>query len=345
MEKSFIETQEGIARCIKGIELYEEIQCFNAHIANVNDISMSYLEFGPTEGIPLIWAHGSGSTAYELLNVQAGLVSLGYRVLSIDYRGHGNTQLGDEDPIPSLYHIADDIAALMESLGINKAVVGGLSKGGFVAAAFYDTYPKRVLGLLLEDGGSWANFRLADDIELGIVQPGDVPYLEEESKRLFDPDTSFCNEVEAVQAIWRAYSPAIKRNTTIEYFAWLFSCLSQESGGGWAYHCNIFRLMGHERSSTGFYSRLPLMQQSQELMNPLVIFRNLDVPMHIIDPVSPDDWLPVRHQNEALKKMHPDFIEHEVYDYEHSPHEAHFERPERFVASAKQLLDKVIERK
>ena len=87
------------------------------------------------------------------------------------------------------------------------------------------------------------------------------------------------------------------------------------------------------------------MQQSQEQMIPFVVFRNLHVPLHIIDPDSPVDWMPVRHQNEALQALHPDWIVHEVYDYEHSPHEAHLERPERFIKSAKALLKQVKEKK
>ena len=89
------------------------------------------------------------------------------------------------------------------------------------------------------------------------------------------------------------------------------------------------------------FSRLTLLQQSQELMLPVVIFRNLNIPVHIIDPVSPTDWMDVRHQNKELQEQHPDWIVHEVYDYEHSPHAAHLKRPDRFVKSAKALLERV----
>jgi len=72
-----------------------------------------------------------------------------------------------------------------------------------------------------------------------------------------------------------------------------------------------------------------------------VIFRNLSLPVHIIDPVSPTDSLDVRYQNVELQAQHPDWIVHEVYDYDFSPHAAHFERPERFVKSASALLARV----
>ena len=49
---------------------------------------MHYLEWGEQNGIPLVWAHGSASTGYEIRAVAPRLVQAGYRVLSVDYRGH-----------------------------------------------------------------------------------------------------------------------------------------------------------------------------------------------------------------------------------------------------------------
>jgi len=348
MTAEFIETPKGRALYHQSAALYETTEREHAHRADVNGISLSYLEFGSHEDIPIIWAHGSGYTSYEILNVQAGLVEAGYRVIAIDYRGHGNTQIDITDYNTSLYHIADDIAALMDHLDIAKAIIGGLSKGGWVAAAFYDTYPKRVLGLLLEDGGSFSKVRLIEDIQLKRVKPGLIPYPADAMKTLFDATTRFPSRAEGLKAVWAAYSPAVKTNSTVEYITLMLSLLRKEADGRWAYHCDGQRLfIGDGREiETGstedtLYSRLPLMQQSQELMIPFVVFRNLNVPMHIIDPVSEDDWLPVRHQNEELQALHPDLIVHEVYEYEHSPHEAHLERPERFIESAKALLLRV----
>ena len=351
MTKAFIETQEGVALYHQSIALYEKIERENAHTININGITLGYLEFGSSDGTPLVWVHGSGSTSYEIVNVQAGLVEAGYRVIAIDYRGHGKTQIDMTDHNTSLYHIADDIAALLDRLDIAKAIVGGLSKGGWVAAAFYDTYPKRVLGLLLEDGGSFSKVRLIEDIQLKVIQPGPSPYPAEELKKLYDPAIRFHTRLEGLKAVWAAYSPAVNANSTVEYITLMLSYLREKADGRWAYHCDgqwLFLGDGREieTGSTGatLYSRLPLMQQSQELMIPFVVFRNLNVPVHIIDPDSPVDWLPVRHQNEALQALHPDLIVHEVYDYKHSPHEAHIERPERFIESAKALLKRVKER-
>ena len=322
----------------QALALYDNIEREHCHLANVNGITMGYLDFGPEDGTPLIWAHGSGSNRYELLNVQTGLVQAGYRLICIDYRGHGKTQVEVTPYNTSLYHIADDIAALMDHLAIPKAVIGGLSKGGWVAAAFYDAYPDKVLGLLLEDGGSFSNLRLTEDILFNVVQRGPSPYHADAIATLQNPATRFKSRFEGVKTAWVAYSSALslprRQQLGLEYFALMLSLLHPTADKKWVYHCDLLKLMTNTdarpagSSSVGAatrYSRLPIMQQSQELMNPFVVFRKLHVPMHIIDPDSPTDWMPARYQNEELQKLHPDLIVHEVYDYEHSPHEAHIE--------------------
>ena len=349
--KTIFETKEGLKLFQNGLSLYEKTERKNTRSASVNGIEVGYLEFGSRDGIPLIWAHGSGMTSYEMVNVQAGLVEAGYWVLAIDYRGHGKTQVNINQYNTSLYHVADDIAALLDYLNISKAIVGGLSKGGRVATAFFDAYPQRVLGLLLEDGGSWSSVRLEDDIRLKLVKPGPFPYPIADMERLYDPSLRFQSRLEGLKAVWSVYSPSVKNNLTKAYIALMLSCLRQQKDGSWIHHCDAWRLfygaserlLGGPSDDKTLYSRLPLMQQSQELMIPLVVFRKLNVPVHIIDPVCPDDWLPVRHLNEKLQALHPDWIEHEVYEYEHSPHEAHLQRPERFIASAKALLKRVQE--
>jgi len=127
----------------------------HGRFVTVNGIRMHYLEWGEQNGIPLVWAHGSASSAYEIRAVAPRLAQAGYRVLAVDYRGHGLTRVTDYDF--GIHHIADDLIGLLDSLGIPAAVFGGASKGGFVAAAVYDHYPNRVLGLLMADGGTWSN--------------------------------------------------------------------------------------------------------------------------------------------------------------------------------------------
>ena len=127
----------------------------HGRFVTVTGIRMHYLEWGEQNGIPLVWAHGSASSAYEIRAVAPRLAQAGYRVLAVDYRGHGLTRVTDYDF--GIHHIADDLIGLLDHLRIPAAVFGGASKGGFVAATVYDHYPNRVLGLLMADGGTWSN--------------------------------------------------------------------------------------------------------------------------------------------------------------------------------------------
>ena len=71
------------------------------------------------------------------------------RVLAVDLRGFGGTALGPDQP--SLDLLADDLALLLDRAGLERAVVGGLSLGGYTALAFARRHPERLSGLLLAD--------------------------------------------------------------------------------------------------------------------------------------------------------------------------------------------------
>lgn len=72
-----------------------------------------------------------------------------YRLISIDWRGFGESEI--TGPISTMELFADDVAALMDSLGIQRAVLCGLSMGGYASFAFLRKYPERVYGLILAD--------------------------------------------------------------------------------------------------------------------------------------------------------------------------------------------------
>jgi pimeloyl-ACP methyl ester carboxylesterase len=71
------------------------------------------------------------------------------RVITWDARCHGETESTD-DPF-TYWDLADDLKGLLDHLGIERAVVGGMSQGGFVALRFALKYPERVSALILID--------------------------------------------------------------------------------------------------------------------------------------------------------------------------------------------------
>jgi pimeloyl-ACP methyl ester carboxylesterase len=115
-----------------------------------------------------------------------------FRVITPDLRGFGGSLLGKDDP--SIDTMADDVAQLLRAKGIERAVIGGLSMGGYVAMALCRQHPQQVLGLLLADTKAGVDVdearqrreRMADRLD----DEGTVgPLLEEVLPNLVGPTT------------------------------------------------------------------------------------------------------------------------------------------------------------
>lgn len=72
-------------------------------------------------------------------------------VIALDVRGRGDSV--DAPPPYDLSTIADDVARVLDHLGVDRAVVAGYSMGGWVAALFGVGHPDRVERVVLVDGG------------------------------------------------------------------------------------------------------------------------------------------------------------------------------------------------
>jgi pimeloyl-ACP methyl ester carboxylesterase len=103
-------------------------------------------------GPPLILTHGYSSTS-AMWKGQVEALSKHHTLILWDMRGHGQS---DYPESPSAYSEAltvGDIAALLDAVGVGKAIVGGLSLGGYMSLAFYRAHPERVSALLIIDTG------------------------------------------------------------------------------------------------------------------------------------------------------------------------------------------------
>jgi len=72
-----------------------------------------------------------------------------YRLVAPDWRGFGESDI--PPPVSTMELFADDVATLMDVLGMQNAILCGLSMGGYAAFAFLRKYPRRVRGLVLAD--------------------------------------------------------------------------------------------------------------------------------------------------------------------------------------------------
>ncbi|HKS08917.1 MAG TPA: alpha/beta fold hydrolase [Pyrinomonadaceae bacterium] len=112
----------------------------------VDDIQLAYTDAGL--GLPVVLLHGYPFNR-TLWNEQTSALSNSYRVITPDLRGHGES---DASPgAATMNRMAQDVAALLDHLEISRAVVGGLSMGGYVALAFYKQFRSRVRALVLAD--------------------------------------------------------------------------------------------------------------------------------------------------------------------------------------------------
>jgi pimeloyl-ACP methyl ester carboxylesterase len=87
---------------------------------------------------------------HEMFAPQVAALSGRYRCIAWDERGHGRTA-GDAIAPFSYYDSADDLAALLAFLGIEHAVLAGMSQGGFLSLRCALTHPQIVRALILID--------------------------------------------------------------------------------------------------------------------------------------------------------------------------------------------------
>jgi pimeloyl-ACP methyl ester carboxylesterase len=98
------------------------------------------------EGRPLVLCHGLSGERQQPKDL-AGPIA-GYRLIVGDCRGHGETQpVGPADRF-GFGPMAEDFAALMDHLGVERAIVGGISMGAGISARFAVRWPQRVEALL-----------------------------------------------------------------------------------------------------------------------------------------------------------------------------------------------------
>jgi pimeloyl-ACP methyl ester carboxylesterase len=107
-----------------------------------------YYEDTGGDGYPVVFAHGL-LMDHEMFAPQVEARVSECRCITWDARCHGQTETTD-DPF-TYWDLADDLKGLLDHLGIERAAIGGMSQGGFVALRFALRYPERVAALLLID--------------------------------------------------------------------------------------------------------------------------------------------------------------------------------------------------
>jgi pimeloyl-ACP methyl ester carboxylesterase len=104
------------------------------------------------EGRPLLLTHGYSATS-QMWRGQIEPFSRRYKLILWDMRGHGQSDYPRDQGAYSEQATVADMAALLDVAGAGKAIVGGLSLGGYMSLAFHLAHPERVEALLIIDTG------------------------------------------------------------------------------------------------------------------------------------------------------------------------------------------------
>jgi pimeloyl-ACP methyl ester carboxylesterase len=132
------------------------------------------------EGPDVVLAHGLTATRRYVVMGSKALPRAGYRVTTYDARGHGESSPAGSPEAYEYRDLVDDMAAVLDHLGADRAAIGGASMGAHTAMAFALAWPERVAALVQitpaydgrprEDSDDLAEWdRLADGLASGGV--------------------------------------------------------------------------------------------------------------------------------------------------------------------------------
>jgi 3-oxoadipate enol-lactonase len=161
---------------------------------------------GKPNGPVLIFLHGFPFN-HTQWNAQVALCEPHFRVITYDARGHGLSDVGTGQVIFEQW--VDDLFILMDTLSIPKAVLCGLSMGGYVALRAADRGPERVQGLILCDTRSEADSdetRLKRAKDLATIRDQGAPVFIEGFLRAVLAPQSVQRHPEIVEAVRRMMS-------------------------------------------------------------------------------------------------------------------------------------------
>lgn len=106
----------------------------------INNFMMAYDDLG--EGPPVVLIHGFPLCRAMWQPQVEALVAAGYRAVTPDLRGFGHSRVTEVGY--GMDQLADDVAALIDRLGIKRAAVGGMSMGGYVLHALLERHREKV---------------------------------------------------------------------------------------------------------------------------------------------------------------------------------------------------------
>lgn len=116
-------------------------------------VSIYYERHGEGADRPtILLSHGYSATSV-MWRGQVDALSARCNVIAWDMRGHGQSDSPSDPGLYSEQHTVQDMAAILDACGVDQAIIGGLSLGGYMTLAFHLAYRERCIALMLFDTG------------------------------------------------------------------------------------------------------------------------------------------------------------------------------------------------
>jgi pimeloyl-ACP methyl ester carboxylesterase len=119
-------------------------------LLNRDGVNIYYEVHG--SGPAILLTHGYSASG-EMWAGQVEALSKDHTLILWDMRGHARSDSPADDALYSEALTVDDMTAILDTVGVDRAVVGGLSLGGYMSLAFNRAHPDRVKALLIIDTG------------------------------------------------------------------------------------------------------------------------------------------------------------------------------------------------
>ena len=131
------------------------------------------------KGPAILFTHGFAASS-RMFALNVGALSVDRTVITWDLRGHGDSDYPTDPAAYSVPLTMEDMAALLDSAGVERAVVAGHSLGGFLSLEFHLAHRERVEGLVLiatgpgyrRDEGRAGWNRMAEDYATSFFRSG-----------------------------------------------------------------------------------------------------------------------------------------------------------------------------
>lgn len=169
----------------------------------INNNELFYEEHGSPTGKTIVFIHGFPFN-HEMWRAQIELLKGHYRVIAYDVRGHGQSAVGDGQYMVEFF--VDDLISLLDHLKVERAILCGLSMGGYITLRAVERSPERFQAMVLCDTSSEADTNEAKLRRAATVQAvkrdGVKTFAETFVKSVFASET-FDKKPDVVQFIKR----------------------------------------------------------------------------------------------------------------------------------------------